>query len=632
MLLILTLAAAAYAANSSSLTYAPTIAPCPENQQWIRPAGELSTAEAQWLCGRKRVVLDALSTYLERLGLEDFDVCNYTEALKECNYAHVPTIGFAVSGGGAASAFTGAGGLRALDARIPGTTEQGIGGLLQSISYISGLSGGAWPVVGFATYDFLNADEILDYWQPELNRFNATNDTQFAVTSKSMFGDLAAKFEAGFNITASDFFGRAWGYEFIAPPRAGLNLTWSGITNMPSFKNFTMPLPIVELCILEPNDVEYFGIELPTPNKTLWEATPFEFGNWDGPLSGFIPTGYMGTPFNNGSPANAEVCVQNFDKPSYVMGAAGAAFNAWYIEDKSNNTLAQFPKRSEIANTLSPYEDHSVSKRSFSFPLAAIEAVVTSFQESFGLDLTSIAYNNVPNPFAGMKAAKLGQAPPPSNLSTVDAAESGQALPLWPQIQPARGMNLLMAWDDDEDAVQLNWNNGTNLYNTYLAANSSGLPFPIVPPPTTFINRNYTARPVFFGCNTSLTTTGDERSPIVLYIANAPYSAYTNYSAAAEAVSREEVREIFVNSLNLMTQGNGTLSKDWVTCLGCAAIERTLSTVGMQRTRQCDACFKNHCWDGVEDNSPTGVVDLPLALDPGLSFAVWNLTHPFVPS
>ncbi|MCJ1291996.1 hypothetical protein MMC34_003546 [Xylographa carneopallida] len=628
MLLIFAIAAVAYAANSS-LTYAPTIVSCPENQQWIRPAGELSSVEAQWLYGRKRVVLDAFSAYLERLKLEDFDVCKYTRALKDCNYAHVPTIGFGISGGGAASAFTGAGGLRALDARIPGTTEQRVGGLLQSISYISGLSGGGWPTVGFATYDFLNADDIIDQWKPELNRFNATNNTEYAITTTSLFEELAEKYEAGFNVTAADFFGRAWGYEFTPPPRGGLNLRWSGIINMPSFKNFTMPLPILELCVLEPNDIEYFDLELPSPRKSFWEATPFEFGNWDGPTPGFIPTEYMGTPFNNGSPTNAEVCVRNFDKPSFLMGAAAAAFNAWYIGDKSNNTLAAFPKRSETADSPSGYYNHRVLKRFFSVPLVVLDGLIAAFQQSFGLDLASIAYNSIPNPFAGT-TVKPGQAPPPVNLSTVDPAESGQALPLWPQIQPARKMNLLIAWDDDEDAVQLNWNNGTNLYNTYLAANASGLPFPIVPFPATFINRNYTARPVFFGCNASLTTTGDERSPIVLYVANAPYSAYTNYSAAAQAISRVEIHEIFVNSLNLLTQGNGTLAADWVPCLGCAAIERSLSKVGMRRTGQCEACFRNHCWDGVEDDRPTGVVDLPLALDPGLSFAVWNLTHPFV--
>ena len=313
-----------------------------------------------------------------------------------------------------------------------------------------------------------------------------------------------------------------------------------------------------------------------------------------------------------------------------MIGLAGAALNYWLIEDYSNNSLAQFPKRSSNFNTLLQ-KGQSLSKRTFDFQIAAVEGLLQTFQQLFGLNLTSVVYGSVPNPFAGMKT-KSGYPPPPMNLSFVDGAESGQALPLWPQIQPARGMNLLIAWDDDEDTSPYAWNNGTNLYNTYLDANTSSLPFPVVPPPTTFINRGYTSRPTLFGCNVSLTTSGDTRSPIVLYVPNAPYSAYTNYSATAAAISRKEVNQIYVNSFNLLTQGNGTLSSDWVSCIGCAVIDRSLSKVGMERTEQCEACFANHCWDGVEDNSPVGVVDLPLALDPGLSFEVWNQTNPFIPN
>lgn len=310
-----------------------------------------------------------------------------------------------------------------------------------------------------------------------------------------------------------------------------------------------------------------------------------------------------------------------------MIGVAGAALNYWLIEAYSNNTLAQFPKR---ATSLLSRAVHKFSKRIFEFPIAEVQGLVQEFQQAFGLNLTQIVYGNIPNPFYG-QPAKSGVAPPPLNLSFVDGAESGQALPIWPHIQPARGMNLLMTWDDDEDALPYSWNNGTNLYDTYLAAKAYGLPFPIVPPPTTFVNRGYVSKPTLFGCDANLTTSRDERSPIVLYLPNSPYSAYVNYSATAEAISREEIREIYVNSLNLLTQGNGTLSSDWVSCLGCAVIERSLSKVGMKRTQQCDQCFKNHCWNGTQDNAPAGVVDLPLALDPGLSFAVWNETNPFIP-
>jgi len=219
--------------------------------------------------GRVTLASQALRGYLDRLCLENFDVAKYTNALRKFDYAHVPTIGYAISGGGTASAYTGTGGLRAFDERIPGANEQRVGGLLQVITYMSGLSGGAWPTVGLATYDFLNADDVLNYWQPELNRENATVDSEYAATTESMIGDMAAKFEAGFNITAADFFGRLWGYGFVAPPQAGLNQTWSGIARMPAFQNFTMPMPIVEFCqLIEGND-EYYGLEVPYPNKTF---------------------------------------------------------------------------------------------------------------------------------------------------------------------------------------------------------------------------------------------------------------------------------------------------------------------------------------------------------------------------
>lgn len=275
MLLTFLFAATCAAASSSSISsttsisYAPTIVPCPQHEKWIRPPHGLNEAEAHWLRNHKKVALDALGGYLERLNLTDFDYCKYKEKLKRSNYDHVPTLGFAISGGGTASAYTGTGGLRALDSRIPGTNEVGTGGLLQVMSYYSGLSGGAWPTVGLATYDFLDADSVLNYWQPELNRYNQTNNTEYAATQESMFGDLVAKFEAGFLPTAPDIFGRFWGYTFNAPPQAGDNLTWAGIKNMPAFQNFTMPCPIVEMCSLEAGDVSYYGLEIPSPNYTL---------------------------------------------------------------------------------------------------------------------------------------------------------------------------------------------------------------------------------------------------------------------------------------------------------------------------------------------------------------------------
>jgi lysophospholipase len=149
-----------------------------------------------------------------------------------------------------------------------------------------------------------------------------------------------------------------------------------------------------------------------------------------------------------------------------------------------------------------------------------------------------------------------------NDLSFVDGSEGGQTIPLWGQIQPARNPSVIIAWDDNNDAPPYGWNNGTNLYHTYLQASAAGLPFPLIPPYSTFINQKWTTRPVFFGCDKKLTTTGDSRAPIVLYLANAPYSSYTNYTAVEGVMSPQQMNDIFFNGFNQLTQENGTLDQE----------------------------------------------------------------------
>jgi lysophospholipase len=132
---------------------------------------------------------------------------------------------------------------------------------------------------------------------------------------------------------------------------------------------------------------------------------------------------------------------------------------------------------------------------------------------------------------------------------------------------------------------------------------------------------------VFFGCDKKLTTTGDSRAPIVLYLANAPYSSYTNYTAVEGVMSPQQMNDIFVNGFNQLTQGNGILDQEWPICLGCAAIERSLEKAGMETPEQCKRCFKRYCWDGNSVDVATGIVDLSLVLDPGLGYVQWLDEH-----
>lgn len=187
-----------------------------------------------------------------------------------------------------------------------------------------------------------------------------------------------------------------------------------------------------------------------------------------------------------------------------------------------------------------------------------------------------------------------------------------------------------IAWDDDADDAPYGWNNGTNPWNTYNLAKAANLPFPEIPPPETFLARNYTLKPVLFGCNSSMTTTGDASSPIVLYMTNAPYSWYSNFTWTTFNMSNTEFYGVLDNSFNFVTQGNGTIDNNWVKCIGCAAIDRSLERMNMTRSSECDQCFQEHCWDGTTTPLPTDFVfDPSLQLDPSYGFLDWMETHPF---
>jgi lysophospholipase len=308
-----------------------------------------------------------------------------------------------------------------------------------------------------------------------------------------------------------------------------------------------------------------------------------------------------------------------------MMGVSAGAFNFWEIEIESNGILASFSKAKRSTKGC---PDSQLKNRDEVIPPSLASEIIEAFQSYLGLNLSQIVYPEVPNPFHGLPSASP-YTQKTNYLNMVDGSEGGQTIPLWGQIQPARNPSFIIAWDFDNDAPPYGWNNGTNLYNTYVQANVSNLPFPVVPPYSTFIKQNWIQHPVFFGCNKSLTTTGDSSAPIVLYLSNAPYSAYTNYSGSTGVFSSQQMDDIFLNGFNQLTQGNGTIDEEWPICLGCAAIERSLEKAGMETPDQCQRCFEKYCWDGEVYGGEVSIVDLSLALDPGLGYEEWLSEHEY---
>ncbi|KAF2169207.1 hypothetical protein M409DRAFT_36163 [Zasmidium cellare ATCC 36951] len=602
------------AANYSS--YAPIQIQCPKRDQWVRSAGGLSDEETLWVEGRKHKVLEGLTSYLERLNLSDFDLETYLARLQQ-NEANVPALGMAISGGAWSSALTGTGALRAIDDRFSPAVEQRIGGLLQSLTYLAGLSGGSWPVMGLATYNFPTIDAMVHAWHVDISRTTATTDTEHAATIQTMIEQIAPKHDAGYSLSYMDLLGRMFAYEFVEGPNGGMATTVSGIAELSKFREHNMPLPLWQAPQLVANDTSFYGIRVPADNAAIYEWTPFEVGSWTGPEE-FFPTKYLGTKMSDGLPVDN--CVVGYDKASFMLGMAADAWNYWLLEAYSNNTLGSFAKR----NTEPP--TNSITKRAGP-PLSFLDGIASLFQQAYGLTRNASLYVNIPNPFT-TSTSTANSTTTPTNLTLVDESEILQAIPLWGLAQPARGIDFIIAWDSDGDAAPYSWNNGTSLYGTYIYAKNHGVPFPIVPEPATFINRNYSIRPTFFGCDANLTTTNDTQAPIILYLGNAPYSAYTNYSAFQSAFSDENIAVIMTNGFNQLSQGNGTLDAEWPECLGCAAIDRSLAKVGMQRSEQCQRCLERYCWDGVSDDNDSGIVDPALILDPSFSFEEWNRTGP----
>ena len=264
------LAASLVAGVQQQSGYAPIHVDCPPAISLVRPASDsLSPREAAWTEQRKRVVTAALSDYLSRLNLTDFCLDTYIDGLIESNHAATPNIGFAISGGGWASSLTGAGALRALDARLNASNDAKTGGLLQSMTYLSGQSGGGWTPMSLATSDFQTFDELLQAWQPQIDRFSATNDSKHAATLATMLKDVGEKEKAGFNVSAADLLGRIVGYEFVEAYRGGVNTSFSSVTELSNFKHAKMPLPILEVSEVTASDKELYGVSVPGLNATV---------------------------------------------------------------------------------------------------------------------------------------------------------------------------------------------------------------------------------------------------------------------------------------------------------------------------------------------------------------------------
>ena len=106
--------------------------------------------------------MEPLRDFLARMNITGFDARSYIDEHKN-NISELPNIGIAASGGGYRALMNGAGALAAFDSRTPNSTNTGqLGGLLQSATYLAGLSGGGWLVGSIITNNFSSVQDLMD--------------------------------------------------------------------------------------------------------------------------------------------------------------------------------------------------------------------------------------------------------------------------------------------------------------------------------------------------------------------------------------------------------------------------------------------------------------------------------------
>ncbi|KAI2469339.1 lysophospholipase catalytic domain-containing protein [Annulohypoxylon bovei var. microspora] len=571
--------------ENPSGNYAPAFVDCPTQRPTIRGAGSLSQSEQDWLKNRRSKTVDPLVQFLRRSNLTDFDAAGYVTSNSQ-NFSVVPNIGIAVSGGGYRALMNGAGFVAAADSRVPGSTDTGgIGGLLQSSTYLAGLSGGGWLVGSIFANNFSTVVQLRDgsegssLWQFSNSIFQGPKSRGISIVNtveywNDILDQVDEKRDAGYDISITDYWGRALSVQLINATDGGPAYTFSSIADAPNFSSADTPMPILVADERRPNT------EIISLNSTVFEFNPWEFGSYDPTVYGFAPIRYVGSNFSGGSIPDNGHCLEGFDSYSYVMGTSSSLFNAFLLQNLSSEGIP-------------------------SVVASAIEDLLTHI----GDDNDDIAAWN-PNPFLGYNNDTNDSADD-EQLTLVDGGLDLQNIPLHPLIQPARGLDVIFAVDSSADTGTY-FPNGTALRATYDRSKTdiaNGTAFPAVPDAETFINLELNKRPTFFGCNTSEFSNASHIPPLIVYVPNAPYTAASNVSTFDPSYSDEQRNSIIKNGFNVATMGNGTVDSEWTACVACAVLSRSLERTGTQVSATCQRCFSRYCWNGTTDSRPVSSYD-----------------------
>ena len=553
--------------------YTPQAVDCPSTRPTIRLASGLSDGESKWIATRRNVTVPAMTSLLGSLNIAGFDAAKYIKDHSN-DVKNLPNLGIAFSGGGYRAMLTGGGVLKSFDSRE--TSTGGLGGLLQSSTYVAGSSGGGWLVGSIFINNFTRISDLQastgQLWNLTNSIFAGPDGTEAGAMDyyNTLGKQVLGKKDAGFDVSITDYWGRTLSFQFVNASLGGPGYTWSSIRDQPGFSTGDIPFPLIAADSRVHNQTDF-----PSSNTTVYEFGPYELGSWDPTTYGFLDLQYVGSNFTNGKIPDGQKCVRGYDNAGLVIGTTSSIFTP----------LAAVFVTSQV-------------------PLAEQGSLATVVQETKD-EQGFVAHFN-PNPYKGWNPTGKAADSESNTLYLVDGGTDNQNLPMQTLIQPARGVDIIVAVDSSNDVV--GYPNGSSLYQTYLRSLAkdiaNGTAFPMIPDTNTFVNLGLNLRPTFFGCN-------DTNSPFIVYIPNAPYTTFSNKSTTKVTYTYDERDAMIANGMLVGTQGNGTANAEFRACLGCAILSRSFTRTNTTIPAACQTCFNSYCWNGTSDSRTPATIYAP---------------------
>ncbi|KJZ78076.1 hypothetical protein HIM_02713 [Hirsutella minnesotensis 3608] len=399
----------------------------------VRVSSDLCEEEKEYLSRRRRVARVALAKYL---GLNE----------DEIHLDDVPIIAMCGSGGGLRALIAGTGSLLAAEEE----------GLLDCVTYTSGVSGSCWlQSLYLSSLGKGSIGSLLDHLKSRASTHIAYPPVAFRSlislpTSKYLLSGLVEKLkgdpQADFGLV--DIYGLLLGARYLVPRgELGVNERDFKLSNQRDYvKLGQRPLPIYTAVRHEIPELA----EDPTPagaeeakekaKQEAWfqwyEITPYEFFCEE--FGAGIPTWAMGRRFENGKDVPPE---HGFHLPEIkmplLMGIFGSAFCA---------TLSHYYREIRpIVLSLSG--------------LGALDELVSGKNEDLS-KVHPIDPASIPN-FAYKMHGLLPKTAPKSiceskYIQLMDAGMSNN-LPIYPLLRPGRDVDVLIAFDASADIKTDNW-------------------------------------------------------------------------------------------------------------------------------------------------------------------------------